>query len=156
MRTRIEENGRLDETNTLLNNQTPDAGLPQYGTQQLSGATTTEPSPDFAPALVLPVPFLAAVGVAATAATTVYAYAVLLCRDPTRCQSHEQTAYATVVATASLIGNVSALAILGPMEKLVSKNKKIGLVLWLIFRSMSVVVLAIGGRSSHIFLAVLT
>lgn len=140
-----EQSELLYETEALLNNQTPDSGLPKYGTQQIPNAAAAQLAPGFAPALILPIPFLAAVGVAATAATTVFAYAFLLCKDPTKCRSHEQTAYATTVAAASLIGNISALAILGPMEKLVAKHRKSGLVLWLIFRSMSVVVLAFGG-----------
>ena len=148
MHTRTQSDHVVNESRGLLNNHAQDEGSSGYGIQAATPAISPYVARGFAPELVLPIPFLAAVGVAATAATTVFAYAVLLCKDPTRCESDERAAYSTTVVTASLIGNVAALLMLGPMEKLVAKDKRSGLLVWLVFRSMSIIVLALGGRPS--------
>ena len=156
MHTKIDPPGQTeDETRALLSSYTQDGYLTDDNTQSTSDTISIEVTGGFAPKLVLPIPFLAAVGVAGVAATTVFAYAVLLCKNPTECENDERTAYSTTVAAASLIGNVAALIMLGPMEKLIAKDKRMGLVLWLVFRSMSIVVLALGGKpvsylSSHL------
>lgn len=84
---------------------------------------------------------------AATAATSVFAYAFLLCDIPTECKNSERSSYAGVVATAICIANVCGLLVLGSMENLSKRNHKIGILLWLLCRSLSIVVLALGGSS---------
>ena len=95
-------------------------------------------------ARVLPLAFLAAMAMAATAATSLFTYASLLCNTPTHCDDSEQHAYAGAVAMASFAANVGGLLILGPMETLSRRNHKAGLALWFGLRCMSVVMLVIG------------
>lgn len=82
---------------------------------------------------------------AATVATTIYAYADLLCTDPTACEDTEQSAYAAVVAIANGIAHTVAILILGPLQHLVNRYLKAGLFLWISCRAASVVCLVIGG-----------
>lgn len=96
---------------------------------------------------VLPIAFLAALGMAATAATSIFAYASLLCKDPTNCQESEQNKYAESVAIAVTIANVCGLLALGSLERLSRNHRKTGLALWIVCRAMSVVILAVGGTS---------
>lgn len=102
---------------------------------------------------VLPLAFLAALGMAATAATSIFAYASLLCKEPTHCQKSEQSRYAKSVALAVTIANVCGLLVLGSLEKLSRNHRKVGLALWVICRSLSVVVLAVGVYSKSIAIA---
>ncbi|QMW46803.1 hypothetical protein G4B11_010258 [Aspergillus flavus] len=92
----------------------------------------------------LPVSLLASLGMAATVATTIYAYADLLCTDPTACEDTEQSAYAAVVAIANGIAHTVAILILGPLQHLASKYLKAGLFMWIICRAASVVCLVLG------------
>ncbi|KJK66605.1 hypothetical protein P875_00128088 [Aspergillus parasiticus SU-1] len=66
----------------------------------------------------LPISLLSSLGMAATVATTIYAYADLLCTDPTACEDTEQSAYAAVVAIANGIAHTVAILILGPLQHL--------------------------------------
>ena len=61
------------------------------------------------PVAVRPSALLAAVALATTAATEIFAYTALLCKDPTNCRDAEKTAYAGAVAIAVGIANVCAL-----------------------------------------------
>ncbi|GIK05276.1 hypothetical protein Aspvir_009380 [Aspergillus viridinutans] len=92
----------------------------------------------------LPLALLASLGMAATTATTIYAYADLLCEDPTACKDGEQSAYAAVVAIASGIAHAVAIMILGPMEQLIQKHLRAGLLIWILCRATSVLCLVIG------------
>ncbi|KAJ8069775.1 hypothetical protein OCU04_000191 [Sclerotinia nivalis] len=96
------------------------------------------------PTLILPISFLAALGMAATSATSIFAYATLLCKDPKRCKGSEQKDYAGSVALSVSIANICSLLALGPFDKLSRRHRKTGLALWIICRSMSVGVLALG------------
>ncbi|KAF3058431.1 hypothetical protein GL218_05724 [Daldinia childiae] len=93
---------------------------------------------------VLPIAFTAAFAIAATAASTVFAYASLMCEDPAHCQPAEQKDYAEVVALATTIANVCAIVAVGPLQQLIEGQPKIGLFLWLVFRALSILVLATG------------
>ncbi|KAK2870571.1 hypothetical protein FQN49_003084 [Arthroderma sp. PD_2] len=93
---------------------------------------------------VLPISLFASLGMAATVATTIYAYADLLCADPTACKDTEQSAYAAVVAIANGIAHTVAILILGPLEHLVKTQLKSGLALWIVCRSASVLCLVLG------------
>ncbi|RHZ65248.1 hypothetical protein CDV55_105758 [Aspergillus turcosus] len=93
----------------------------------------------------LPVALLASLGMAATSATTIYAYADLLCKDQTACKDSEQSAYAAVVAMASGIAHAVAFMILGPMEQLIKTHLRAGLLIWIVCRATSVLCLVIGG-----------
>jgi hypothetical protein len=98
------------------------------------------------PVAVLPIALLAALAMAATAATTIYAYASLLCKDPTHCRDAERNVYAGAVAVATCVANVCAILALGSFEKLSKRNHKAGIATWLICRSLSVAALALGGQ----------
>ncbi|GBF64168.1 hypothetical protein TMEN_6852 [Trichophyton mentagrophytes] len=93
---------------------------------------------------VLPISLFASLGMAATIATTIYAYANLLCADPKACKDGEQSAYAAVVAIANGIAHTVAILILGPLEHLVKTQLKAGLALWIVCRAASVLCLVIG------------
>jgi hypothetical protein len=93
----------------------------------------------------LPVALFAALAMASTAATALYAYGTLLCKDPIHCKDSERNAYAGAVALATFLANLCGLLLLGFLEKLSRRNRKAGLALWVIGRSMSVIVLALGG-----------
>lgn len=101
----------------------------------------------FAAQSFLPISFLASLGIAATVATTIFAYADLLCADPTDCKGEEQSAYAAVVAVTNGISHAAAILALGPLERLIKTRLKAGLVMWIICRASSVVLLVIGGNS---------
>ncbi|CAD6577322.1 MAG: hypothetical protein ASARMPRED_008217 [Alectoria sarmentosa] len=90
---------------------------------------------------------------AATAATTIFAYASLLCRDPTDCRDSERNLYAGAVAVATCAANVGGLLFLGTLERLSRENYKAALILWFVLRSMSVVVLVVGYQLRSIFIA---
>ncbi|EFE39230.1 hypothetical protein TRV_06052, partial [Trichophyton verrucosum HKI 0517] len=103
---------------------------------------------------VLPISLFASLGMAATIATTIYAYANLLCADPKACKDGEQSAYAAVVAIANGIAHTVAILILGPLEHLVKTQLKAGLALWIVCRAASVLCLVIGGDSSSPYLQI--
>jgi hypothetical protein len=96
---------------------------------------------------ILPVAFLSALAMAATSATTMYAYAELTCIDPTHCRDIERTRYAGTVAAAVMIANIFALLTLGTIAKLSKQNHKIGLMIWIFCRLTSVAILACGGKA---------
>lgn len=100
---------------------------------------------------VLPIGLLSALAMAATAATTVYAYAYLTCKDATHCRDTERNRYAGSVAIAITIANVCALLAIGTMARVSERSHKTGLAIWIICRSMSVAVLAFGGETMPLF-----
>ncbi|KAG6988948.1 hypothetical protein G7Y79_00067g095630 [Physcia stellaris] len=93
------------------------------------------------------------VALATTAATSIYAYAKLLCDDPTHCEGLEQKNYAKAVAAAALVANISGLVVLGPLASISKKNDTVGLTLWLVIRMLSVLFLATGYRLGNILIA---
>ena len=95
---------------------------------------------------VLPIALLAALAMASTAATAYFAYATLLCKDPTHCQDSETGAFAVLVAVATCVATLFGMLVLGHLQKLSMANPEAGLLLWIICRSMSVVMLILGGK----------
>lgn len=93
---------------------------------------------------ILPLALFAALAMAATAATTIFTYASLLCKNPTHCQASERNRYAGAVAVATSSANIGGLLVLGTLERLSKRNHKAGLMLWFSLRSMSVMMLAVG------------
>ncbi|KAK8170275.1 major facilitator superfamily domain-containing protein [Phyllosticta citribraziliensis] len=89
----------------------------------------------------MPVSFLASCAMAATAASTVYAYAHILCHDASRCADKEKAAYASAVALATTIANVCGLVAVGIYQRLPTRG---ALALWVGLRAGSVVVLSAG------------
>lgn len=87
------------------------------------------------------------IAMAATAATTVFAYAVILCDDPTQCNGQEKGAYAGAVALAAGVANICGILALGPLQHAVQVNVKYGLMFWIMSRGTSVAVLALGGMN---------
>jgi len=96
--------------------------------------------------MVLPVAFLCSMGMAATAATTISAYANLLCENPLHCAGDEKNHYAGVVALSVTISNFCGILVLGLLRLLPKRNPKAALYFWLFSRSASVAILAIGGE----------
>ena len=143
-------NDSTDETTRLLIEQQESANYEPRVTSQahedgLQNTATTRYIPPYA---VLPLALFSALAMAATAATSVFAYAFLLCKDPTQCTESESHSYAGAVAVATCIANLCGILVLGGLEKLSRKNQKLHLLLWLLCRSMSVVALASGGLHS--------
>ncbi|OJJ45952.1 hypothetical protein ASPZODRAFT_167648 [Penicilliopsis zonata CBS 506.65] len=105
--------------------------------------------------LLLPIALLASLGITATAATSVFAYAYLLCADPTHCQNEERAAYAGTLALATTVANVCAILAVGPLHLLGRRNAVASLLLWFGARGASVAVLsgAVALRSIPIAIA---
>ncbi|KAF2276640.1 uncharacterized protein EI97DRAFT_397398 [Westerdykella ornata] len=108
---------------------------------------------DSTPEHVLPIALLASLAMASTAATSYYAYATLLCRDPAHCRGDEKSRYAGTVAVAVSAANVFGILALGHLQKLSVSNQKLGLLLWMGTRSMSAVMLLLGVFFKSIFIA---
>jgi hypothetical protein len=96
---------------------------------------------------VLPVAFTAAFAIAATSATTIYAYAQILCADPAHCKADEQNRYAAVVAVATTVANVFGVVAVAVLQKWTKTQPKLGLCFWLLSRGTGVAVLALAGMS---------
>lgn len=83
--------------------------------------SNTTPSPDDAVhegtiVRFLPIAFTAAFAIAATSATTIYAYAGIVCADPVRCRDEEQDRYAGIVALATTVANLFILLAVGVLR----------------------------------------
>lgn len=98
---------------------------------------------------VLPLALSASMAMAATAATTVYAYAFILCDDPLHCKEQEQGRYAGAVALATGIANACGIMTLGPLREAVKHNPKFGMFFWLLCRATSVALLAVAGAQDR-------
>ncbi|KAL1856871.1 hypothetical protein Daus18300_010634 [Diaporthe australafricana] len=107
---------------------------------------------DAASGRVLPLALLASLAMASTAATSLFAYAALLCKDSQHCREDETSRYAGFVAGVTSISNVIGMAALGYLQKLAA-NGRAGLMLWLICRSMSVAMLLVGVSIKSIYVA---
>ncbi|KAF2259676.1 hypothetical protein CC78DRAFT_571696 [Lojkania enalia] len=103
---------------------------------------------------VLPIAFAAAFAIAATSATEIFAYANIMCADPTHCKDKEQSRYAGVVAVATTIANVCGVVGIGILQQWIKPNPKLGLCIWLVCRGTGVAWLVVGMllRSIHIAL----
>lgn len=104
-------------------------------------------NPNLSPHRVLPVAFLSAIAMSSTAATAYYAYASLLCRDPSHCEGDETSRYAGFVAVTTCVSNTLGVIALGPLQTMVKKHRILGIVLWQGTRSMSPIMLLTGGES---------
>lgn len=131
-----------DERRGLLGNNGRTLGHAASPCCEPDGSATENASP----LRVLPLALLAALAMAATAATTILTYASLLCHDATHCEDEERNKYAGSVAAATSAANACSLVAFSPLERLSRKNHHSGLLLWFILRSMSVVMLVIGCR----------
>ncbi|GAB1319230.1 hypothetical protein MFIFM68171_09440 [Madurella fahalii] len=91
----------------------------------------------------LPLALSVSLAMAATAATEVYAYAVIICADPTHCREYEQLSYAGAVALATGIANVCGTLALGPLQGVMKTNPKAGLLAWIVCRATNVAILCV-------------
>jgi len=62
---------------------------------------------------VLPIALFAGLGMAATAASSVFSYATIICKDPVHCLESEKNRYAGSVALASTISSACGVLVLG-------------------------------------------
>ncbi|KAI0114673.1 MFS general substrate transporter [Hypoxylon sp. NC0597] len=136
----VREEAHSDETTPLTHDARPKNG-------------TSRVIPDEYVHRVLFLALSASVAMAATAATTVYAYAVITCADPAHCKDDERGAYAGAVAVATGIANTCGILALGPLQEAVRSNPKAGLLFWLVSRATSIMVLAIAVVRKSIHLA---
>ncbi len=113
-----------------------------------TSASDASPAPSVAYSpgvMILPLAFTSALAMAATAATSIFAYATLLCKSPKQCTDHERNVYAGGVAVSTAVANVCGLLAVGPLERLSRRSRRGGLGAWIVIRSMSVIALALGG-----------
>ncbi|KAI1647340.1 uncharacterized protein F4817DRAFT_105737 [Daldinia loculata] len=103
---------------------------------------------------VLPIAFIAAFAISATSASTVYAYASILCTDPTHCEDNERNRYAGAVAIATTLSNSISIVAICLLRQWAETNPKLGLCLWLICRGLSVIVLSVGVIFHNIYIAI--
>ena len=101
--------------------------------------------PDNTDIVILPLAFTSALAMAATAATSIYAYATLLCKDSMNCSDSERNIYSGSVALATTIANICGLFAVGPLQRISERSRRVGLGLWIVVRSTSVIALALGG-----------
>lgn len=94
----------------------------------------------------LPIPLLAALAMSSTAATAYFASATLLCKDPRHCEAGEISKYAGFIAVAISASNALGIMALGYLQK-VATNRRLGLMLWMLCRSMCPVMLLVGGMN---------
>ena len=95
---------------------------------------------------ILPIALSASLGMAATAATIVFAYTVVVCADPVHYNAKEQSKYVGAVAVATGVANTCGVLALGPLQLVMKGRPKVGLLFWLASRATSVAILAIGGE----------
>jgi hypothetical protein len=124
------------ETTALLHHEAAELEDTRDSPPNDSGITAQQQ--DFTPQYVLPIALLTALAMASTSATSYFAFATLLCKDARRCQGEETAKYAGFVAGATCTANILGISALGYL----------GLLLWMVCRSMSAVVLLVGGEQS--------
>ncbi|KAF2179238.1 MFS general substrate transporter [Zopfia rhizophila CBS 207.26] len=140
-----------DETTTLLENEyQQEQGLHESCSQN---GNEDQGVGSFSPEYILPLALFAALAMASTAATEYFAYATLLCKDPRQCEGGETSKYAGFIAAATSVANILGMLALGPLQKLSTINRKLGLLLWMCCRSMSAVMLLLGVYSNSIYVA---
>ncbi|KAI0517009.1 major facilitator superfamily domain-containing protein [Xylaria bambusicola] len=103
---------------------------------------------------ILPLAFTAAFAIAATSATTVYAYAAILCDDPSQCADDDRSRYTATVALASFIANATGIVAVGFLRPLVESRPKSGLCFWLVCRALGVGFLILGVSLRSISVAI--
>ncbi|KAF2106369.1 major facilitator superfamily domain-containing protein [Lophiotrema nucula] len=103
--------------------------------------------------LVLPIAFFSSMGMSATSATTIFAYETLLCEDASNCQGEEKKKYAATIAFSVTIANICAILVLGILPFLPRRNPKTPLLFWLVCRSLSIGLLAVGVRQNSVLIA---
>ncbi|GAW20399.1 hypothetical protein ANO14919_099050 [Xylariales sp. No.14919] len=104
--------------------------------------------------LVLPIAFTAAFAIAATSATTVYAYAAILCDNPNQCEDGDRSSYTAAVALASFIANATGIVAVGFLRQWAESRPTSGLCLWLAGRALGVGILFVGVTLRSISVAI--
>ncbi|KAI0182492.1 hypothetical protein EV127DRAFT_378663 [Xylaria flabelliformis] len=105
------------------------------------------------PASVLPLSLLSALALASTSATQIYTYAVIICRDPRRCDEDERRKFSASVAIATTAASVCAIFSLRGFEALCKRTTRVGPTIWLAVRSLSVLMLNLGVLTGNIKIA---
>ncbi|KAI1457519.1 hypothetical protein F4805DRAFT_172091 [Annulohypoxylon moriforme] len=103
---------------------------------------------------VLPLACTAAFAIAATSATTIFAYADIVCVDPVHCKDDEQSRYSGTVAVSTTIANVFGIIAVGILRQWAESHPRLGLCFWLVCRSLGVAVLAVGVLCRSIYVAI--
>ncbi|KAI4602612.1 hypothetical protein KJ359_007829 [Pestalotiopsis sp. 9143b] len=141
------ESGHEAEARALLQDEWPEDPAIRRD------ATTAPVSREISPGYVLPVALLAALAMASTAATAYVAYAQLLCGGPASCGGDELAKYASFVAVAQGSANILGLSALGYLRRLMARNRRVGLIMWMFCRSLSAVMLLLGVLADNIYVA---
>jgi len=92
------------------------------------------------------VAFLATFGMNAAAASSVFVFAHILCKNPTSCDSNEQYAFSRLLAIATTIANVCAILVIQPLHAISKRKPKTVLLLWLACRGCSIGLLWFAGK----------
>lgn len=98
---------------------------------------------------VLPIAFTAAFAIAATSATTIFAYASIVCVEPAHCREGEKDRYTGVVALATVVANTFGVIAVGVLRQWVESNPKSGLYFWIFCRALGIGSLAVGGAGQY-------
>ena len=138
---RLADDAGLEETTALLDGYEREHGEVADDSVNVSAATK-----------VIPFALLASLAIAVTSATTVFAYASLICRDPDHCRDAESSDYAAAVAVAVFLANVAGTFALGPLGQLVTRYRERAMWVWIICRAASVAVLALGGAYRKLYM----
>ncbi|KAI0176005.1 major facilitator superfamily domain-containing protein [Hypoxylon sp. FL1284] len=148
-----ETDSRLDhESEPLLGDGQPEVPSPRPVPYLPARAEIGSVRETLVPEYVLPMALLVSLAMASTAATAFFAYATLLCKESQKCRDDETRRFAGFVAGATSISNIVGMLALGHLQKIASSGKS-GLVLWMIARSMSVVMLLVGVSAKSIYVA---
>jgi hypothetical protein len=91
------------------------------------------------------VAFLATFGMTAAAASSVFVFAHILCKDPSACDRDEQAAFSKSLAIATTIANVCAIVAIQPLHVISKTRPKRVLLLWLMCRGFSIALLWLAG-----------
>ncbi|KAK8044765.1 hypothetical protein PG993_004789 [Apiospora rasikravindrae] len=103
---------------------------------------------------VLPIAFTAAFAIAATSATTVFAYASIVCADAVHCRDEERGRYVGVVAMATTVANAFGLVAVVALRPWTESRPKVGLYFWFLCRALGIAMLAVGVPLHNIHVAV--
>lgn len=134
----------MDATGSRYENET--SALLATGARATSVRDGLSAETDSAAVQVLPVALFAALAMACTAATSFFAYASLLCQDLRSCKGEESSKFADLVAITTGGANIVGISAFGVLQQLAINNRKRGLLVWIVCRSMSVVMLLLGSK----------
>ncbi|CAI6337020.1 unnamed protein product [Periconia digitata] len=102
------------------------------------------------------VAFFSTFGMNVVAASSVFVFARILCKDPSSCSSEERQAFSGTLTNATIIANVCAILVIQPLNSVSKKRSKVVLLFWLVCRSSAIGLLWVAARSKSIGIVLLS